>query len=410
MGAATSSDNHVKYNDKDDEFAPPSALEGGLFVQPSLAATLSDEEAHEHLLRWGVHAKDGNGTGTPSWMDQQYTCDSHMHLTPTTTTTDNEEDGGMTLLHIACDISLWPRLYPRFSPDPGSERHHVETPSAMVRWLVTHGADPDARAYHQISKLVIGNATPLYVLCRSWGVALRATCYGLPWKALGGLGWRECHSAAVVDAAQALVVEGGASVAGFRDVARPIVHPGFRSALNTACKEGMPPGAVERLLRHGGAAELEQPPPAVSPTSPDGWSPVRHTIDALRFSSNMQIKVIDNGLVILTLVIGHYRNDASSFVSECNALLTPDARSRLSAIIEAEWGLAREFHMVGLGLGSSFTRPLKLQGPCAVLNGGEGGWLKDMIADFLFGAQRDGLADLARLKRLIHFKEGLHSS
>jgi len=66
--------------------------------------------------------------------------------------------------------------------------------------------------------------------------------------------------------------------------------------------------------------------------------------------------------------------------------------------------------MVGLGLGSSFTRPLKLQGPCAVLNGGEGGWLKDMIADFLFGAQRDGLADLARLKRLIHFKEGLHSS
>mmetsp|Transcript_57966 Transcript_57966/g.160175 ORF Transcript_57966/g.160175 Transcript_57966/m.160175 type:complete len:234 (-) Transcript_57966:1172-1873(-) len=216
-----------------------------------------------------------------------------------------------------CDMSLWPKLY-GFDPT-AIQKDGFSEPSAMVRWLIAHGAEADARADYAYDlngpnmmqtnggRAILRrmrNARPLTVLCRSW-----ASLTSVPGGCSQSLG------RVVEDATHALVVEGKGTTTGDefevtrRDRAmyaagHEVTGPPM-SLLDIACKNGMPTGVVETLLRHGAADSVDI---AVALSQPIGsnvlrWSSARYVVELIRCKEAE--KVDDSSLVVLALLIGH---------------------------------------------------------------------------------------------------------
>ena len=117
------------------------------------------------------------------------------------------------------------------------------------------------------------------------------------------------------DATHALVVEGKGTTTGDefevtrRDRAmyaagHEVTGPPM-SLLDIACKNGMPTGVVETLLRHGAADSVDI---AVALSQPIGsnflrWSSARYVVELIRCKEAE--KVDDSSLVVLALLIGH---------------------------------------------------------------------------------------------------------
>ena len=114
------------------------------------------------------------------------------------------------------------------------------------------------------------------------------------------------------DATHALVVEGKGTTTGDEfEVTRPMYLAGREvtgppmSLLDIACKNGMPTGVVETLLRHGAADAVDI---AVALSQPIGsnflrWSSARYVVELIRCKEAE--KVDDSSLVVLALLIGH---------------------------------------------------------------------------------------------------------